>query len=75
MFETDPSFEDLKSWEESLEKMEISEKLKFPISFHDEMDKIKESPDLLSLPLPRKKEKSVKIVDLGKNNKNKKGLF
>lgn len=75
MFEITPSFEDLTLWEDSLGKAEADGKLKFPVTFHDKIEKIGEVPDLLSLEPPKKKEKSIKVVDLGKKNKNKKGLF
>ena len=75
MFELTPSSEDLTLWEDSLGKAESDGKLKFPVTFHDKIEKIVEVPDLLSLEPPKKKEKSIKVVDLGKKNKNKKGLF
>ena len=67
------------SWEEELHE-DSSPKLKFPI-------KIKEDPlkgetidfkePIIKDPTPKKKEmeKSVKVVETGKNKKNKKNLF
>jgi len=75
MFELTPSFENLDLWEDSIGKPEADGKLKFPVTFHDKIEKINEVPDLLSLEPPKKKEKTVKVVELGKKNKNKKGLF
>ena len=75
MFELTPSFEDLSQWEDSFGKAEADGKLKFPVTFHDKIEKIVEVPDLLSLEPPKRKEKGVKVVELGKKNKNKKGLF
>ena len=49
-------------------------KLKFPITFHDQLVSIDEIQNL-SLTPPKKKEQIVKVVELGKKNKNKKGLF
>jgi hypothetical protein len=50
-------------------------KFKFPVTFHDGLESIEEAPDLLSLDPPKKKEKQIKVIELGKKNKNKKGLF
>lgn len=50
-------------------------KLKFPVTFHDDLKTIGETPDLLSLEPPKKKEKQIKVIELGKKDKNKKGLF
>ncbi len=50
-------------------------KLKFPVTFHDGLKSIEKLPDLLSLEPPRRKEKELKVINLGKKNKNKKGLF
>lgn len=75
MFELTPSFENLNQWEDFLKTSESDGKLKFPVTFHDSIEKIDETPDLLSLSPPKKKDKGVKTVDLGKKDKNKKGLF
>jgi hypothetical protein len=50
-------------------------KLKFPVTFHDELPTIGEIQNLLSLDPPKKKEQTIRVVELGKKNKNKKGLF
>lgn len=75
MFEINLSFEDTAMWEESLDKVEGDGKLKFPITFHEDIPRIDEIPDQLTLSPPRKQGKSVKVVQLGKNKKDKKGLF
>ena len=75
MFEINLSFENTEAWEESLDKVEGDGKLKFPVTFHEEIPKIEEMPDHLTLLPPKKKETKVKVVELGKNKKDKKGLF
>jgi hypothetical protein len=37
MFEINPSFENTIFWEDSLDKNESDGKLKFPVTFHDEI--------------------------------------
>ena len=75
MFEINLSFENTEAWEESLDKVEGDGKLKFPVTFHEEIPKIEEIKDHLTLLPPKKKETKVKVVELGKNKKDKKGLF
>ena len=72
MFELSPF---MNSWEDSSGKSGPDGKLKFPVTFHDEMNPVEEIQDLLSLNPPKKKENKTKVVELGKKNKNKKGLF
>jgi hypothetical protein len=75
MFEINLSFENTELWEESLDKVEGDGKLKFPVTFHDQIPPIEEIPDQLTLLPPKKQEKSVRVIQLGKNKKDKKGLF
>lgn len=75
MFEINLSFEDTEDWEKSLDKVEGDGKLKFPVTFHESIPPIEEIPDRLSLLPPKKKETRAKVVELGKNKKDKKGLF
>jgi hypothetical protein len=75
MFEITPSFETMEKWEESLDSKHSDGKLKHPVTFHDKIPPIEEIPDQLTLKQPKKKETKVKVVDLGKKNKDKKGLF
>lgn len=75
MFEINLSFDNTEFWEESLDKVEGDGKLKFPVTFHESIPPIEEMPDQLTLLPPKKKGTKVKVVDLGKNKKDKKGLF
>jgi len=66
----------LNSEEQEIEKKSLPDgKLKFPVTFHEKLPLIEEIQEFLSLDPPKKKEQSIKVVDLGKKNKNKKGLF
>jgi hypothetical protein len=67
--------ENMELWEGSLDKVEGDGKLKFPVTFHDSIPPIEEIPNKLTLLPPKKKETKVKVVELGKNKKDKKGLF
>ena len=75
MFEINLSFENTELWENSLDKDEGDGKLKFPVTFHEEIPPIEEIPDQLTLLPPKKQGKKVTVVQLGKNKKDKKGLF
>ena len=71
MFEINPSFENTIFWEDSLDKNESDGKLKFPVTFHDEIPKIDEIEDQLTLPQPKKKDKVIKVVEISKKSKSK----
>ena len=71
MFEINPSFENTIFWEDSLDKNESDGKLKFPVTFHDEIPKIDEIEDQLTLPKPKKKDKVIRVVDISKKSKSK----
>ena len=71
MFEINPSFENTIFWEDSLDKNESDGKLKFPVTFHDEIPRIDEIEDQLTLPQPKKKDKVIKVVEISKKSKSK----
>lgn len=71
MFEINPSFENTICWEDSLDKNEADGKLKFPVTFHDEIPRIDEIEDQLTLPQPKKKDKVIKVVEISKKSKSK----
>jgi hypothetical protein len=71
MFEINPSFENTICWEDSLDKNESDGKLKFPVTFHDEIPRIDEIEDQLTLPQPKKKDKVIKVVEISKKSKSK----
>jgi hypothetical protein len=71
MFEINPSFENTIFWEDSLDKNESDGKLKFPVTFHDEIPKIDEIEDQLTLPQPKKKDKIIRVVEIGKKSRTK----
>jgi hypothetical protein len=71
MFEINPSFENTIFWEDSLDKNESDGKLKFPVTFHDEIPKIDEIEDQLTLPQPKKKDKVIKVIEISKKSKSK----
>ena len=71
MFEINPSFENTIFWEDSLDKNESDGKLKFPVTFHDEIPKIDEIEDQLTLPKPKKKDKVIRVVVISKKSKSK----
>ena len=71
MFEINPSFENTICWEDSLYKNESDGKLKFPVTFHDEIPKIDEIEDQLTLPKPKKKDKVIRVVEISKKSKSK----
>ena len=71
MFEINPSFENTIFWEDSLDKNESDGKLKFPVTFHDEIPKIDEIEDQLTLPKPKKKDKVIRVVEISKKSKSK----
>ena len=71
MFEINPSFENTIFWEDSLDKNESGGKLKFPVTFHDEIPKIDEIEDQLTLPKPKKKDKVIRVVEISKKSKSK----
>ena len=71
MFEINPSFENTICWEDSLDKNESDGKLKFPVTFHDEIPMIDEIEDQLTLPQPKKKDKVIKVVEISKKSKSK----
>ena len=71
MFEINPSFENTIFWEDSLDKNESDGKLKFPVTFHDEIPKIDEIEDQLTLPKPKKKDKVIKVIEISKKSKSK----
>ena len=71
MFEINPSFENTIFWEDSLDKNESDGKLKFPVTFHDEIPKIDEIEDQLTLPPPKKKDKVIKVIEISKKSKSK----
>jgi hypothetical protein len=71
MFEINPSFENTIFWEDSLDKNESDGKLKFPVTFHDEIPKIDEIEDQLTLPQPKKKDKVIKVIEISKKSRSK----
>jgi hypothetical protein len=71
MFEINPSFENTIFWEDSLDKNESDGKLKFPVTFHDEITKIDEIEDQLTLPQPKKKDKIIRVVEISKKSRSK----
>jgi hypothetical protein len=71
MFEINPSFENTILWEDSLDKNESDGKLKFPVTFHDEIPKIDEIEDQLTLPQPKKKDKIIRVVEISKKSRSK----
>ena len=71
MFEINPSFENTIFWEDSLDKNESDGKLKFPVTFHDEIPKIDEIKDQLTLPQPKKKDKVIRVVEISMKSKSK----
>ncbi len=71
MFEINPSFENTIFWEDSLDKNESDGKLKFPVTFHDEIPRIDEIEDQLTLPQPKKKDKAIKVVEISKKSRSK----
>ena len=71
MFEINPSFENTIFWEDSLDKNESDGKLKFPVTFHDEIPKIDEIEDQLTLTKPKKKDKVIRVVEISKKSKSK----
>lgn len=71
MFEINPSFENTIFWEDSLDKNESDGKFKFPVTFHDEMPKIDEIEEQLILHPPKKKDKSIRVIELGNKSKTK----
>ena len=71
MFEINPSFENTICWEDSLDKNESDGKLKFPVTFHDEIPRVDEIEDQLTLPQPKKKDKVIKVVEISKKSKSK----
>jgi len=71
MFEINPSFENTIFWEDSLDKNESDGKLKFPVTFHDEIPRIDEIEDQLTLPQPKKKHKVIKVVEISKKSRSK----
>ncbi len=71
MFEINPSFENTIFWEDSLDKNESDGKLKFPVTFHDEIPKIDEIEDRLTLPQPKRKDKVIKVIEISKKSKSK----
>jgi len=71
MFEINPSFENTICWEDSLDKNESDGKLKFPVTFHDEIPKIDEIEDQLTLPQPKKKDKIIRVVEISKKSRSK----
>ena len=71
MFEINPSFENTIFWEDSLDKNESDGKLKFPVTFHDEIPNIDEIEDQLTLPKPKKKDKVIRVVEISKKSKSK----
>lgn len=71
MFEINPSFENTIFWEDSLDKNESDGKLKFPVTFHDEIPKVDEIEDQLTLPQPKKKDKVIRVVEISKKSKSK----
>jgi hypothetical protein len=76
MFEENISIDSSESWEEDLIKHDKSGKLKFPVTFHDELLTIGEIPEHLDISPPKKKETGVKTVNLKvKSSKNKTNLF
>ena len=71
MFEINPSFENTIFWEDSLDKNESDGKLKCPVTFHDEIPKIDEIEDQLTLPQPKKKDKIIRVVEISKKSRSK----
>ena len=71
MFEINPSFENTIFWEDSLDKNESDGKLKFPVTFHDEIPKIDEIEYQLTLPQPKKKDKVIKVIEISKKSRSK----
>ena len=71
MFEINPSFENTICWEDSLDKNESDGKLKFPVTFHDEIPRIDEIEDQLTLPQPKKKDKIIRVVEISKKSRSK----
>lgn len=76
MFEINPSFGTTKEWEDILDSDSQDGKLKFPVTFLEEIPPIEEIENQLTLSPPKKKDKIVKTVILGKKSKkDKNSLF
>jgi hypothetical protein len=77
----DPSIKEdrTSSWEESIDEDSVP-KLKFPLKIKEDPLKgetIKFKDPIIKEPSPKKKEmdKSLNLIEIGKNKKNKKNLF
>jgi hypothetical protein len=76
MFEINPSFGTTKEWEDILDSDSLDGKLKFPVTFFEDIPPIKEIENQLTLSPPKRKDKIVKTVTLGKKSKkDKNSLF
>lgn len=76
MFEINPSFGTTKEWEDILDSDSLDGKLKFPVTFFEDIPLIEEIENQLTLSPPKKKDKIVKTITLGKKSKkDKNSLF